>query len=215
MKTPSKQKTIGLDLGDRKHSVCVLDHRGEILKEETITNTRESLRALSKRHPGALMVMEVGMHSPWLSRFLADLGHRVVVANPRKVRAIYHNDRKSDRKDAEMLARLARMDEKLLHPVEHRSEEMQRDLLQIKLRDNLVRQRVDVISAVRFTLKSLGIPLRSPNTACFAKYARKALGSKESAATLALIEPSLAVIDSMTKQIRQLEASLEEMAASK
>ena len=53
MKTPSKPNTIGLDLGDRKHSICVLDHRGGILKEETITNTRGSLTALSKRHPGA------------------------------------------------------------------------------------------------------------------------------------------------------------------
>lgn len=215
MKTPLNPITIGLDLGDRKHSVCVLDHRREILTEETITNTRESLKALSKRHPGALMVMEVGMHSPWLSRFLAGLGHRVIVANPRKVRAIYQNTRKSDRKDAEMLARLARMDEKLLHPIEHRSEEMQRDLLQIKLRDNLVRQRVDVISAVRFTLKSLGILLRSPNTACFAKYARKSLGGKDSEATLALIEPSLNVIDAMTQQIRQLEAGIEELATKK
>jgi transposase len=215
MKTPTKPVTIGLDLGDRKHSICVLDHRGEILKEESISNSRGGLSALSKRHPGALMVMEVGMHSPWISRFLADLGHRVIVANPRKVRAIYENNRKSDRKDAEILARLARMDEKLLYAVEHRSEEMQRDLLQIKLRDNLVRQRVDVISAVRFALKSLGIPLRSPNTACFVKYARKALGAPEFATTLAMIEPSLVVIDAMTQQIRKLEVNIEEMAIRK
>lgn len=215
MKPRTNQTTVGIDLGDRKHAVCVLNHKGEILREETITNTRESLRALSKRQPGALMVMEVGMHSPWISRFLLELGHRVLVATPRKVAAIYKNTRKCDRNDAELLARIARMDEKLLYPVEHRSEEMQRDLLQIKLRDNLVRQRVDVISSVRFTLKSLGIALRSPNTACFAKYARKALGGKESEATLALIEPSLKVIDSMTQQIRTLEVAITELATKK
>ena len=134
MKNTSSTRTIGLDLGDRKHAVCVLDAKGELLKQEAITNTRPSLLALSKRHPGALMVMEVGMQSPWISRFLKDLGHRVLVANPRKVRAIYQNDRKSDRKDAEMLARIARTDEKLLHPVEHGTEDMQLDLLQIKWR---------------------------------------------------------------------------------
>lgn len=155
-KTTRKATTIGIDLGDRKHSICVLDQRGEVVKEETITNTRASLDALSGRHRGALVVMEVGMHSPWTSRYFKALGHRVLVANPRKVRAIYQNDRKSDRRDAEMLARIARSDEKLLHPVEHRGEDMQRDLLQIKLRDNVVRQRVDIISSVRFTLKSLG-----------------------------------------------------------
>ena len=135
--------TIGLDLGDRKHSVCVLGAGGEVIKQETITNNRACLTVLSRRHPGALMVMEVGMHSPWISRFLKNLGHRVLVANPRKVPAIYQNVRKSDRNDAELLARIGRADEKLLYPVEHVSEEMQRDLLQIKLRDNLVRQRVD------------------------------------------------------------------------
>ncbi len=94
--------------------------------------------------------------APRCCRFFQQLGHRVLAANPRKVRAIYQNERKCDRKDAELLARLARADEKLLHPVDHGTEAMQRDLLQIKLRDNLVRQRVDVISSVRFSLKSLG-----------------------------------------------------------
>lgn len=214
MRTKSSTRTIGLDLGDRKHAVCVLDAKGEIFKQESITNTRESLTALSKRHRGALMVMEVGMQSPWISRFLKDLGHRVLVANPRKVRAIYQNDRKSDRKDAEMLARIARSDEKLLHPIEHGTEEMQLDLLQIKLRDNLVRRRVDIISSVRFTLKSLGIKLRSPNTASFARHARKTLQAGH-ASVLVMIEPSLQVLDIMTEQIRALEKSIETTACEK
>jgi transposase len=184
------------------------------LKQETITNSRGSLVALSRRYPGALVAMEVGMHSPWTSRFLKELGHRVLVANPRKVHAIYKNVRKSDRNDAELLARMARSDEKLLFPVEHVSEEMQRDLLQIKLRDNLVRQRVDIISSVRFTLKSLGITLPSPNSDAFAKKARATL-RKEHADMLALIEPSLCVLDGMTEQIRALEKSIAAMAAEK
>ena len=58
MKSKSSSKTIELDLGDRKHAVCALDAKGTILKEESITNTRGSLAALSRRHPGALVVME-------------------------------------------------------------------------------------------------------------------------------------------------------------
>jgi transposase len=214
MKTTSSTRTIGLDLGDRKHAVCVLDSKGEILKEESITNSRESLTALSKRHPKALVVMEVGMHSPWISRYFKNLGHRVLVANPRKVRAIYQNERKSDKRDAEMLARIARSDEKLLCPVEHVDEEMQRDLLQIKLRDNLVRQRVNIISSVRFTLKSLGIALPSPSSQSFARHTRKSLAG-EHADMLALIEPSLGVLDAITEQIHKLEKSIEAMAAKK
>lgn len=214
MKTKPSTITIGIDLGDRKHAVCALDAKGDIIKEETINNNRGALTALSRRYPGALMVMEVGMHSPWISRFLKDLGHRVLVANPRKVRAIYQNERKCDKRDAELLARIARTDEKLLFPVEHVSEEMQRDLLQIKLRDNLVRQRVDIISSVRFTLKSLGIALPSPSSQSFARHTRKSLAG-EHASMLALIEPSLGVLDAMTEQIRTLEKSIEAMAAEK
>jgi transposase len=151
------------------------------------------------------------MNSPWVSRYFQGLGHRVVVANPRKVRAIYQNERKSDRKDAEMLARLARGDEGLLHPVEHRPEEVQRDLLRVKLRDNLVRQRVDVISSVRFALKSLGVGLRSPDTACFARHARKALGEGHPE-LLAAVGPSLRVIDEITEQVRELEGQIGELA---
>ena len=50
--------------------MCVLDAKGKVLKQESIANNRGSLTALSRRHPGALMVMEVGTHSPWTSRFL-------------------------------------------------------------------------------------------------------------------------------------------------
>lgn len=158
--------------------------------------------------------MEVGMHSPWTSRFLESLGHRVLVANPRKVRAIYQNNRKSDRKDAEMLARIARTDEKLLYPVKHVCEEMQRDLLQIKLRDNLVRQRVDIITSVRFTLKPLGVRLPSPSSESFARKARAKLRS-EHPDLLLLVEASLCVLDTMTEQIRCLEKSIEQMAVAK
>ena len=78
--------TIGLDLGDKKHAICVLDAEGEIIDERSITNHRESLRRLSLKYPGARIAHEVGSHSPWISRFLTELGHEVFVANPRKLR---------------------------------------------------------------------------------------------------------------------------------
>lgn len=203
--------TIGLDLGDKQHFICVLDQSGKVVEQRSITNHKESLRRLSIKYPGSRIALEVGSHSPWISRFLKSLKHEVLVANPRKMRAIYANTRKSDELDALMLARIARMDPQLLYPVQHSNEEHQRDLLQIKLRDNLVRQRVDIISSVRFTLKSLGVVLPSPNTACFAKRAR-ALLSQQDAALLAMIEPSLQVLDLLTQKIRELERKIEALA---
>lgn len=208
MKTKIPSITIGLDLGDKKHAICVLNQAGEIIDERTITNHRESLRRLSLKYPGARIALEVGTHSPWTSRMLCDLEHEVIVANPRKLRAVYANTRKSDQTDARMIARLARVDPSLLCPIQHRSEQSQRDLLQIKLRDNLVRQRVDIISCIRSSLKALGIRLPSPNTACFAKRCRTLL-THEHSNVLEMIEPSLQIIDLLTKNIREFERQLE------
>lgn len=205
-----RKATLGIDLGDRNHAVCALNAKGEIVAEFTIPNTRERLAKLVQRFPKARIAMEVGSHSPWISRLLTKLGCEVIVANSRKLRAIYQNERKSDELDAQMLAKLARVDASLLHPIIHGSEQAQRDLLQIKLRDNLVRQLVDVISAVRSTLKGLGIRLPSPKTTCFARRARTLLQSDE-AEVLAMIEPSLQVIDMMTAKIRELDREIERL----
>ena len=213
MKNKIPRITIGIDLGDKSHAICVLNKDGEIVEQRTITNHRDSLRRLSNKYPGARIAMEVGTHSPWTSRFLQALGHEVLVANPRKLRAIFTSTRKSDQTDAYMIARLARVDPTLLHPIQHSSEQAQRDLLRIKLRDNLVRQRVDIISSVRFTLKSMGLKIASPNTNCFAKRCRKSLGELDPV-LLASCEPSLRVIDALTQSIRELENEIETLCAT-
>lgn len=213
MKSKLPSITIGLDLGDKKHATCVLNSEGEVIDERFITNHRESLRRLSQKYPLSRIALEVGTHSPWTSRFLKELGHEVIVANPRKLRAIYTSTRKSDQSDAYMIARLARVDITLLSPIEHGTEEAQRDLLQVKLRDTLVRQRVDIICSVRFSLKSLGLTVSSPDTARFAKSCRKEL-EPLNAAVLAMCEPSLRVVEELTASIRELEQRIEELCTT-
>ena len=149
--------TIGLDLGERRHRFCVLGSNGQVLEEGSVGNSRAALSELSGRYAKALIVMEAGCHSPWVSRHLEQAGCEVVVSNPRKTRAIYQHERKSDRRDALMLARIARMEPALLYPVRHGSEEAQQDLLRIKLRDSLVRARVGLINSLRFYAQEPGL----------------------------------------------------------
>ena len=109
--------TVGLDLGDRHIQVCVVDEAGEVIEEARLATRPQALR---RRFCGAdqlRIVLEAGTHSPWVSRLLAELGHEVIVANPRKLRLIYANDSKSDRVDAEYLARVGRLDPALLAPL--------------------------------------------------------------------------------------------------
>ncbi|MEO7414736.1 MAG: IS110 family transposase [Opitutaceae bacterium] len=201
--------TIGLDLGDRRHHVCVLDGAGEILAEEAIVNTREVLTAFSARYPGATFVMETGTHSPWISRLLGALSHPVIVANARKLRAISQSQTKSDREDAQLLARLGRADPKLLSPVRHRSEATQRALVRLKVREALVRSRVNLVNSVRFLLKSLGVFVSSSIKAmAFARKVREQLASADAA----LVEPLLAAIEAVNAQVKALDAELETLA---
>ena len=80
---------------------------------------------------------------------MEELGHEVLVANPRKIRLIFANKRKSDKLDAENLARLARVDAKLLYPLKHRGEDSQAHLAIIRSREALVGSRTQLINHVR------------------------------------------------------------------
>jgi hypothetical protein len=52
MKTNSSAATIGIDLGDKKHSICVLGANGKVLSESTITNSREAMTRLPALRDG-------------------------------------------------------------------------------------------------------------------------------------------------------------------
>lgn len=212
--TKIQQAIIGLDLGDKKHQICVTDNKnGNILEEFSMPNTRKHLEKLIDKYPGALVAIEVGTHSAWISRLLTAKGASVITANARKLRAIYTNDRKSDLVDARMLAKLARVDPSLLHPIRHGSEQCQKDMLAIKLRDTLVRQRVNIISSIRGMLKSLGVRIPSPSTPCFTKTARVKL--QEHADLLGSIEPGLRTLDELSASIRELDKKIKDMAQNK
>lgn len=203
--------TIGLDLGDRRHRFCALDGKGEVVEEGTLSNKRESLSELSRRYRRALVVMEAGCHSPWISRHLEEAGCEVVVSNPRKTRAIYQHERKSDRRDALMLARIARMEPALLYPVHHGSEQAQQDLLRIKLRDSLVRARVGVINSLRFTLKSLGYAIANPSTERFHKVIQEQV--PESVGSV--IAPSVQALKELSLRIKLLDREIATLVRSK
>src|SRR5215510_11395898 len=73
--------TLGLDLGDRRHYLCVLDASGQLVREGFLTNNRSALLKLLQDFPHATVAMEAGTHSPWISRFFTEHGAKVIVAN--------------------------------------------------------------------------------------------------------------------------------------
>jgi hypothetical protein len=92
----SQQKlTIGLDLGDRNSWYCVLDEAGRIQLEQRVRTNAKALQEVFGAIPRSRVALEIGTHSPWISRLLSGLGHEVIVANARKVRLIGRAARKT------------------------------------------------------------------------------------------------------------------------
>jgi len=176
-----------LDLGDRHSWYCVLRTQAKALQE------------VFGAMPRSRIALEIGTHSPWISRLLRELGHEVIVANARKVRLIGESRKKDDRLDAQTLARLARIDPELLYPVKHRSAQAQADLTMIRARAGLVRARTSLVNTARSLAKSYGERLRGCNVRNMNPEKAEDLSPELQSA----LEPLLAEIETVSERIAE------------
>lgn len=197
--------TIGMDLGDKKNTICILDSESNKIATDHIENNRKGVEEFFSKRKGATVVIEAGTHSPWISRQLALLECRVLVGNPRKLRAIWDNDQKDDIRDAELLARIGNFDPELLYPINHRGEQAQIDLELLKARDMLVKIRSSTINHVRSVVKSFGERLPQCSSPSFHKkvadHIPEALGST--------LHPLLETIADTTEKIKEYDQRIE------
>jgi len=197
--------TVGMDLGDSYADLCLLDGRGSVVGRERVRTRPVALEARFRELPPARVVLEVGTHSPWVSRLLEGVGHEVIVANPGQME---RRRRKNNRLDAEHLARQGSADPALLAPVQHRGERAQTDLALVRARDVLVRSRTRLITSVRGAVKAVGARLSACSADAFAARSRGELPEALSPALVPLLE----VIAEMTRTIRGYDAEVERRA---
>jgi transposase len=150
------------------------------------------------------IAVETGTHSPWVSRLLEECGHEVLVANARRLRLIYSNKQKTDEIDAENLARLARLDPKLLYPVRHRGEGSQAHMASIRSRQALIDCRTQLVNHVRGAVKSFGARLPK----CPARSFHKKATEHVPEALMPALGPILEQIASLTERIREYDRRL-------
>ncbi len=208
-KTIPSRTTVGLDVGDRHSWFCILDEAGEVVAEGRARTTTEALNEHFTRWARSRVVLEAGTSSAWISRLAMAAGHEVIVANPRELRKIHQSDRKNDRSDAQVLARMARFDPQLLAPITHRSAAMQNDLAVVRARDVLVRARTQCVNAVRGLVKTAGGRLTTCSTESFARKAAAQLPSGLESA----LEPMLKTIEALTEQIRAYDHLIDQLAS--
>jgi len=208
-KNLSLQKlTIGLDLGDRSSWYCVLEEAGRVLLEQKVSTTPKAMEEVFGEMPRSRIAIETGMHSPWVSRLLGEVGHEVIVAHARNVRLIGESRKKDDRRDAQTLARLARIDPQLLSPVKHRSAKAQADLTVVRARAGLVRARTALVNTARGLAKSYGERLRGCNVRNMNPEKAEALSPELRKA----LGPLLAASAALSEQIAEYNERIEGLA---
>jgi transposase len=177
-----------------------------VVEEGRLRTTPEALRRRFASEHSLRIAIEAGTHSPWVSRVLEECGQEVLVANPRKTRLIYSNKRKTDEVDAENLARLARLDPRLLYPLKHRGEDSQAHLAIIRSRQALVScRRTQLVNHVRGAVKSFGARLPKCPAVSFHNKAPEHIPEVLPPA----LGPILETIGSLTQRIRDYERQLE------
>ena len=209
--TTQDPMTIGIDLGDRYSCFAVVDRHAELVEEGRLRTTPEAFRQRFAECAPARVAIEVGTSSPWVSELLQDSGHEVLVANPRKLRFIFKGENKNDRVDAEQLARVARLDPKLLSPIKHRKREGRVDLCILRARDGLVRARTQLVNQVRGLVKPFGIRIVKCSTDTFPKRVARIVPKELRPALV----PLLRVIKTLTNKIRRCEKRISIMVQNK
>lgn len=204
----SFDETIGLDLSDISGLYVVISAQGELVREGRVTLSRAGIETVFSARQPCRIALEVGTHSPWVSRALAELGYEVLVANARQVGLIARGSKKTDRVDAETLARAARFDPALLKPIRHRGEQAQADLAMLRARKALLESRTRLIISARGMVKAVGGRLAKCSADSFASKAKDQLPQMLRPA----LEPMLDAIAQLTEQVHAMTRNLKQLA---
>jgi transposase len=199
--------TVGVDLGDQWSKYCILGLSGETLVEGQFRTRQQDVGEFFQGLATSRVVFEVGTHSAWVREVIVDLGHEVLVANPRQM----EGSKRRRRIDANKLARLGRMDPKSLYPIQHRSTEVREDLLVLRTRDALVESRTKLISTVRGLVKTMGARLSGCSSVSFSeKVAAEIPGEVRET-----LQPLLRLIATLSEEIKAYDQRIEKLGNEK
>lgn len=203
--------TVGIDLGDKRSTYCILGLAGETLAEGDVATAKEGFEDMFQAMPAARVALEVGTHSAWVRDVLVSWGHEVLVANPRLMDGTKRRKRKNDRIDAHKLARLGRVDPQSLYPILHRSTEVRQDLIILRARDALVCVRTELINTIRGLVKSFGGRLPKCSSPSFPDKVVDSLPAEVRHVLLPLVTQ----VKTLTESIATYDKKIEDLGSTK
>lgn len=200
-------RTVALDYGNRI-TLCEVSN-GEVVARATVSDFDELSRWLGPRTPKARVAVEACREAWWITRRLSTWGHEPIVVDATRVRqlGIGQHGRKTDRIDAEVLARALERD---LVPRAHvLSESRQEIRLQLSVRRALVEARAQYITTVRGLVRARGYRLGDGHPARFVRIVADAVMDEE---TRDLVAPLVEVLRSLNEQVARCDAKVEALA---
>jgi len=202
---------IGVDLGDKNSELCVFNPEGEVSERFRLAMKGSEWQAYFVTLPRSAVAIEAGGQSRWVADLVEGCGHKVYVSNTRKVPYIYQSDDKDDPGDAYKLGELVYLKPRLLHPIQHRSQEVQRDLEWIRAREALVESRTQLVNTVRGMSKGFGQRLGKCSVESFTDQRAEQLPEEIRGAAAPLLE----TIDVLNEKIGFYDQMLKHIAETR
>ena len=151
---------IGLDVSLASTAVCVLDEKGKIVTEAQVASTPEALVSFMEKleHEIAAIGLEAGPLSHWLHKGMTDAGFEAVLMETRQVKAaLKAMPIKTDRRDAEGIARLLQMG--WFRPVHCKSVSSQEMRALLTSRRSVKDALINMELSLRGVLRNFGLKL--------------------------------------------------------
>lgn len=203
---------VGLDVHQKRSSICILDDNGKTVKQELIKGPWpqliERLRGIGQPMS---VCYEASCGYGHLYDRIAPVAAHVAVAHPGQLRLIFKSKKKHDRVDAAKLAKLLYLDEVPRVHVPGVDVRSWRKL--IEFRQKLLGKRTAAKNQVRAVLRGNGVTGVPRGTGLWTKKALPWLAALELPAGEKLtLEMALEEIAELTAKIKRVERELAKMA---
>ena len=212
---------IGLDVSQRQTAICIINGKGERIKEGKALTVPSDIYAWIIKHVDAGDIVRVGHEagamSFWLQTELTKLGLPIVCMEAFQAAAMLETQRnKTDKNDARGLAQIVRMGGKFIRPVIVRSQNNQEARMLLTIRQHLVEQKVALENNITGSLKPFGL-VTPRGHACAKKFRENVLATlvradERGVMVREMVMPSLDLYEDLCKQLDLLTKRVESLA---
>jgi len=197
---------VGIDLANRTSAVCVVDERGNVVRQDGIKTDRSDLEALMNRLDYGRVLVEASPLAEWVAETVETCGHEAEIVEPRAAKKLAEVQKKTDPRDARTLAQLARSG--FYTAVHRKSERARLQRSQIQARQGLVDTERAMTNRIRGLLRAHGIVLGQVSKGQFVEKARTKARDYVPE-LLPFLEPLFAILEGARESAKQLKKGIE------